>query len=49
MIKSLSKQVINGTLKLVETVIYSDGKRVRRVIDPQTGLPTDILPDNPSA
>lgn len=48
MIKSISKQVINGTLTLVETVIYSSGKRVRRVLDPSTGLPTDILPDSPS-
>lgn len=44
MITTLSRQVINGTLKLVQTVVYSDGKTVKRIIDPKTGLPSDILP-----
>ena len=44
MITTLSRQVINGTLKLVQTVVYPDGKTVKRIIDPKTGLPSDILP-----
>ena len=43
MIKTLSKQVINGTLKLVETVLYSNGTRVIRILDPKTLIPTDVI------
>jgi hypothetical protein len=49
MITTITRQVVNGTLKLVQTVVYADGKTVKRIIDPKTGLPTDILPDSPSA
>jgi predicted DNA-binding antitoxin AbrB/MazE fold protein len=39
----ISKQVIDGVLKLVQTVTYSDGKTVRRVLCPQTMVPQEIL------
>jgi hypothetical protein len=43
MISTLTKEVIEGALKLIETIVYSNGKKVRRVIDLQTGLPIDII------
>jgi hypothetical protein len=46
MIKTITKEVVEGALILIETVIYSNGKRVRRVLDPQTNIPIEICPEN---
>ena len=43
MTKSIVKEVINGALKLVEDIRYSNGRRVKRILDPITGIPTDIV------
>lgn len=43
MTKSIVKEVINGALKLVEDIRYSNGRRVKRIIDLQTGIPEDIV------
>lgn len=43
--QKITKQVINGTLKLVQTLTYSNGKTVRRVLCPKTMVPQEILED----
>lgn len=55
MIKSITKEIINGSLQIIETIKYSpmvtikDGKHVtvnkvtRKIIDPKTGLPIEML------
>ena len=43
MITSLTKELINGALKLIQTIKYSNGTTVKRVIDPHSGLPIEIL------
>ena len=39
----IATEIIDGVSKLIQTVIYSNGDKVRRVLDPQTMLPTEIL------
>lgn len=41
------KQVVQGVLRLVQVVKYSNGKTVRRLLD-SNGIPTEILEDNGS-
>jgi hypothetical protein len=36
-------KLINGALALVQTVQYSDGSTVKRIIDLHTGIPVDII------
>ena len=43
MIKTVTKEVIKGSMKMVENIRYSNGKRVRRVLDPKTLLPVEII------
>lgn len=43
MIKEITKEIIEGVLRLVETVVYSNGKKVRRLLNSVTGMPEDIL------
>jgi hypothetical protein len=43
MITSITKELIQGTLKIVQTIVYSDGKQVKRVLDPQTMIPTEVI------
>lgn len=40
---TISIQSIKGVLCLVQTVIYKNGKKVKRVLDPKTKVPIDIL------
>lgn len=44
MISSLTTQLIEGALELVQTIKYSNGNTVRRVLDKVSGIPTRILP-----
>jgi len=37
----LSKEVINGVLKMVQYVTYSNGSRVKRVLD-KNGIPESV-------
>lgn len=43
MIKTLTKEVYKGSLKLIEKIVYSNGKVTKKVIDPVTGLPTEFI------
>lgn len=43
MIKSTSKSIINGILSLVQTITYTNGTSVRRVLNPSTGIPESIV------
>ena len=43
MISSVSIQSIKGVLTLVQTIVYKNGKQVKRVLDPHTRLPLDII------
>jgi hypothetical protein len=43
MITSITKELIQGTLKIVQTIVYSDGKQVKRVLDPQTMIPAEVI------
>lgn len=45
MITTVAKEVVNGAMALVQTIIYSNGKKVRRQLDSKTGLPIAILPN----
>jgi hypothetical protein len=46
MITTIAREVVNGTLALVQTVVYSNGKKVRRLLDTKTLMPIEILPTN---
>ena len=48
MISSLAKETINGAVRLVENIRYSNGKMVKRILDPITGIPTDIVDVTPT-
>ena len=37
----LSKEVINGVLRMVQYVTYSNGSRVKRVLD-KNGIPESV-------
>ena len=41
------REFINGVYELVQTIKYSDGKVVRRLLDDK-GMPIAILPPKPS-
>lgn len=43
MISSVSIQSVKGVLLLVQTIVYNNGKKVKRVIDPHTKLPLAII------
>ena len=36
-------EMISGILRLVEVVTYSDGRKVKRVLNRTTGLPEEII------
>lgn len=46
MITTVAKEVMNGTIILVQTIVYSNGKTVRRLLDNKTGVPIAILSTN---
>lgn len=46
MITTVANEVVNGAMALVQTIIYSNGKKVRRQLDSKTGIPVAILPSN---
>lgn len=39
----ITRQVINGTLSLVQTIRYSNGKITKRLLDPVTLIPQEII------
>jgi hypothetical protein len=43
MISSTSVQSIKGVLCLVQTIVYKSGKKVKRILDPNTKLPIEII------
>jgi hypothetical protein len=43
MISSVSIQSIKGVLTLVQTIVYKNGKQVKRVLDPHTKVPIGII------
>jgi hypothetical protein len=43
MIIQESIQSIQGVLTLIQTVIYSNGKTVKRIIDPHSKVPLSII------
>jgi hypothetical protein len=43
MVKTHTNRLINGSLKLIERIIYSNGKTTLKVLDPKTYLPTEII------
>lgn len=43
MITSITHEVVNGVLSLVQNVVYNNGKQVRRLLDNKTGVPQEIL------
>ena len=40
---NLLSEVHNGVMCLVQYLTYSNGKKVKRVIDIKTGLPIDVI------
>jgi len=43
MIKTLTTEIYNGSLRIIEKIVYSNGKVTKKVIDPVTGLPTEFI------
>jgi hypothetical protein len=43
MISSVSIQSIKGVLTLVQTIVYKNGKQVKRVLNPHTKVPIGII------
>lgn len=43
MIKGITKELIDGALKIVQTITYSNGKTVKRLLDSKTMLPIEII------
>lgn len=43
MISSITKELIQGAIQTVQNITYSNGKKVKRVLDPKTMLPVDII------
>lgn len=39
----LGKEIIDGVLKVVQTLRYSNGKVVKRVLNATTGIPEQII------
>ena len=39
----LATEMINGAMRLVDTIDYKNGKRVKRIINIHTGLPEDSI------
>jgi len=39
----LIASLLNGTMVLVEYITYSNGNKVKRIIDPHTLIPLDII------
>jgi hypothetical protein len=39
----LITSMLNGTVVLIEFITYSDGKRVKRIIDPRSLLPMHVV------
>jgi hypothetical protein len=46
MISSITKEVIKGSVKLVQNITYSNGSKVKRILDPVTKLPIEIIQGN---
>jgi hypothetical protein len=43
MLSSTSVQSIKGILCLVQTIVYKSGKQVKRILDPNTKMPIEII------
>lgn len=43
MISTITIQSVRGILQLVQTIVYPNGKQVKRVLDPITRIPVEIL------
>ena len=43
MLKTHSNTLVKGSLKLVERIIYSNGKTTLKVLDPRTYLPVELI------
>ena len=43
MTRELTKEVIKGVVREVEHIVYNNGKRVKRILNPKTGIPEDIV------
>lgn len=43
MISFESVELVKGVLTLVQTVVYKSGKKVKRILDPVTKMPIDII------
>ncbi len=37
------KEMINGSLKLVQNLTYSNGDKVKRILCPKTRVPQEII------
>ena len=42
MTKVITKEVINGVLKIVQTVTYSNHVKTRRILNPKTMVPESV-------
>jgi len=52
MARNMFLECIDGTLRLVDIIIYKSGKTVKRILNPHNGVPIDIIvikdtPNNP--
>jgi hypothetical protein len=45
----ITTEIVNGVLRLVEYIKYTNGKQVKRVLDIKTGMPVDIIDVQSSA
>ena len=43
MLVKVTIEMISGALATVQTILYSNGKTVKRVLDPHTGIPLYII------
>ena len=39
----ITTEIVNGVLRLVEYIKYTNGQQVKRVLDIKTGMPVDII------
>ena len=47
MITTLTYEILDGMSKLVQTKVYRDGSVTKCTINPVTGLPQDVLEEEP--
>jgi len=43
MLKSTTKEMIKGALKLIVKVTYSDGSSSKRILNPKTMIPESVV------